>query len=242
MSDTPCNTSRRTFLTGAAACAVMTLAPGVLLYAGQPDGPGAKAVRWGMLVDATRCNTGCDACVRACSTEFGLSGHGRPETDVQWIRKVQTMDKGTGRTASFPVMCQHCAKAPCVDVCPTGASFTRVDGVVLVNRHICIGCRYCMMSCPYKARNFVHEDVADPKSYAPRGKGTVEACTLCVHRVDAGRPPACVEACAAAGRGALIFGNLNNPGSDIAKRVAAAVTTRIRPDLLTDPGIRYQGL
>ena len=84
-------------------------------------------------------------------------------------------------------MCQHCEDPPCVDVCPTGASFKRADGIVLVDRHICIGCRYCMMACPYEARNFVHEDITGQKLYAPRGKGTAEACTMCVHRVDAGR-------------------------------------------------------
>jgi tetrathionate reductase subunit B len=79
-------------------------------------------------------------------------------------------------------MCQHCEIPPCVDVCPTGASFKRADGIVLVDKHICIGCRYCMMACPYKARSFIHEDLQDQLPHAPRGKGTVESCTLCVHR------------------------------------------------------------
>ena len=105
----------------------------------------------------------------------------------------------TARRRSLPVMCQHCAKPPCVDVCPTGASFKRADGIVLVDRHICIGCRYCMMACPYKARSFVHETLEDQKPHAPRGKGTVEGCTMCVQRVDAGGKPACVEACAQGG-------------------------------------------
>ena len=100
-----------------------------------------------------------------------------------------------------------------MDVCPTGASFKRADGIVLVDKHICIGCRYCMMACPYKARSFVHEDTTDQKPYAPRGKGTVESCTLCVHRVDAGRIPACVEACSKDGNMAMVFGDLKDPYS-----------------------------
>ncbi len=140
------------------------------------------------------------------------------------------------------MMCQHCADPPCVDVCPTGASFKRADGIVLVDKHICIGCRYCMMACPYKARSFVHEPLEDQKPYAPRGKGTVESCTLCVHRVDEGRIPACVEACNDTGGGAMLFGDLNDPSSEISKRVAAYRTTRIRSDLGCEPGVYYRNI
>jgi len=138
-------------------------------------------------------------------------------------------------------MCQHCANPPCVDVCPTGASFKRTDGIVLVDRHTCIGCRYCMMACPYKARSFVHETVTDQKPDLPRGKGTVEGCTMCVHRVDKGQNPACVDACAQK-NGAIIFGDLNDPKSEISKRLAAVSSTQIRADLGLDPGVRYVGL
>ena len=96
----------------------------------------------------------------------------------QWIRKVTLTNKAPpGTKAEMPVMCQHCEDPPCVDVCPTGASFKRKDGIVLVDKHICIGCRYCMMACPFKARSFVHEPVTNQKSHAPRGQGTVESCT-----------------------------------------------------------------
>jgi molybdopterin-containing oxidoreductase family iron-sulfur binding subunit len=140
------------------------------------------------------------------------------------------------------MMCQHCAEPPCVDVCPTGASFKRADGIVLVDRHTCIGCRYCMMACPYKARSFVHEPTTGQRPEVPRGKGCVESCTLCVHRIDRGGIPACVEACAATGRQAILFGNLNDPESAIAKRVASYATTAVRADLGLDPGVRYVGL
>jgi molybdopterin-containing oxidoreductase family iron-sulfur binding subunit len=139
-------------------------------------------------------------------------------------------------------MCQHCEHPPCVDVCPTGASFKRADGIVLVDKHICIGCRYCMMACPYKARSFVHEVTTNQKPHAPRGKGTVESCTLCVHRVDEGRIPACVEACNKDGGKAMVFGDLNDKTSEIRQQLTAAASTQLRPDLDLNTGVRYRGL
>ncbi len=243
--------TRRSFLSAAAAAAGVALAPGVMLYGITKPSPAkaraldaavSSAVRWGMLIDSNRCDSGCNECVTACSTENGLQGHGRPATDAQWIRKVDVHDPGTGLSKSLPMMCQHCAEPPCVDVCPTGASFKRADGIVLVDKHTCIGCRYCMMACPYKARSFVHEALEDQKTHAPRGKGTVESCTMCVHRIDDGRQPACVEACNDTGGGAMLFGDLNDPDSEISQRVAKYATRQIRADLGLDPGVRYQNL
>jgi molybdopterin-containing oxidoreductase family iron-sulfur binding subunit len=245
------NAARRSFLGAMATAAGVTLAPGVILYGiTKPSTSNAKAldaavssdVRWGMLIDLGRCDSGCDECVSACAKENGLRSLGRPETDAQWIRKVAVKDPQSGDSKSLPVMCQHCEKPPCVDVCPTGASFKRADGIVLVNKHTCIGCRYCMMACPYKARSFIHETLEDQKAHAPRGKGTVESCTLCVHRVDAGRQPACVEACSDAGGGAMLFGDLNDPDSEISQRVATYATQQIRADLGLNPGVRYRNL
>ncbi len=239
---------RRRFLSAAAAAAGVTLAPGITLYgigqasARAPDEPASAATRWGMLIDVNQCGDGCDACVTACAKENGLTGAGRPATDAQWIRKVSVRDPRNGVVKHVPVLCQHCAEPPCVDVCPTGASFKRADGIVLVDKHLCIGCRYCMIACPYKARSFIHEALSDQKPYAPRGKGTVESCTFCVHRVDKGGTPACVEACAATGGGAMIFGDLNDPDSEISRRIAALPSTQIRADLGLDPGVRYQNL
>lgn len=242
---------RRKFLTAVAAAAGVTLAPGVMLYgiskprsviARTPGAAVSSDVRWGMLIDVGKCGNGCDDCVTACSKENGLKGFGRPATDSQWIRKVEISNPETGASHSLPVMCQHCEDPPCVDVCPTGASFKRADGIVLVNKHTCIGCRYCMMACPYKARSFVHEVIEDQKPDAPRGKGTVESCTMCVHRIDAGAQPACVEACSDTGGGAMLFGDLKDPDSEISKRVAHYATQQIRGDLGLNPGVRYRNL
>jgi len=239
--------SRRELLgMGAAAVAGTLLAPGLrlveLAQAKSPEEAVTSLKRWGLLIDTTKCGDGCNACVTACHQENGVTGHDRPQTDAQWIRGVTLKDKQTGYVQTIPVMCQHCESPPCVDVCPTGASFKRADGIVLVDKHICIGCRYCMMACPYKARSFVHEETHDQKAHAPRGKGTVESCTLCVHRVDVGRIPACVEACNADAGKAMTFGDLNDRNSDIAKRLASQSTTQIRPDLNLNTGVRYHGI
>ena len=243
--------SRRQFL-GMGAVAGVALAPGVRLIdlanARPLDEPATSKQRWGLLIDTTKCAKGCSACVDACNTYNGLTPVDHPNhddslTNAQWIRKVDVEDKNTGHAFSLPVMCQHCAEPPCVDVCPTGASMKRADGIVLVDKHVCIGCRYCMMACPYKARSFVHEDITGQKTNAPRGKGTVESCTLCVDKVDAGEgTTACAEACNKEGHRAIIFGDLKDPNSEIAQRVKNEATKGIREDLNLNTGVRYQGI
>jgi tetrathionate reductase subunit B len=240
---------RRGFIgIAAAGFAGLLLAPGIrLIEVAQASSPGTVSaganpkVRWGMLIDTTKCTSGCTDCVTACNKENGLSG-GTKTTDSQWIRKIEIKEVRTGKTQSLPVMCQHCAQPPCVDVCPTGASFKRADGIVLVDKHTCIGCRYCMMACPYKARSFVHEEISNQRPDVPRGKGTVESCTLCVHKVDKGESPACVTACADAGHGAILFGDLNNPESEISRRIRSIQTMQLRADLKLDPGVSYHGI
>ena len=238
---------RRRFLSGTAtAAAGMAVVPGIMLHEIAHAKPAEDAVtsdvRWGMLIDSNKCGEGCDDCVQACNDEHGLTGFDRPATDAQWIRKVKLKDKQTGHTQTLPLLCQHCEKPPCVDVCPTGASFKREDGIVLVDKHICIGCRYCMMACPYKARSFIHETLQDQMPHAPRGKGTVESCTFCVHRVDDGRTPACVEACSAENHNAMIFGDLNDPSSEISTQLKQHNTRQIRADLELNTGVRYRGI
>ena len=210
----------------------------------QPDEPASGDVRYGMLVDAAKCARDCDACVRACDDEHGLEPVHGPATDPRWIHKVTLRDRATGRISTLPLMCQHCADPPCVDVCPTGASFKRADGIVLVDKHTCIGCRYCVMACPFQARAFVHEAVESPRPWSPRGKGTVESCNLCVHRIDAGEghDPACVDACAATGRHALVFGDLKDPESPVSKALARGPSAELRPDFGLDTGVRYRDL
>jgi len=241
----PEDQGRRSFLTAGALAAGTAVAPGVMLYGiaygRPPEEPASAKIRWGMLIDTTKCATGCTDCVSACNTENGLSGKTGPQ-DSQWIRKVDLKDLRDGRVTSLPMMCQHCENPPCVDVCPTGASFKRADGIVLVDRHICIGCRYCMMACPYKARSLVHEHLTDQNPEVPRGIGCVESCTFCVQRVDRDETPACVEACNAAGHQAMLFGDLNDPLSAVARALKTQASEEVRADLNLNTGVRYQGI
>ena len=235
---------RRKFLSGVAGTAVAaTIIPGVFLreVEAKPAGEAVtKAVRWGMLIDTNKLTDGGDACVAACKKEHGWGDDPKSNDaqQAQWIRKVKVTEKLTGHTVSLPVMCQHCETAPCIDVCPTGASMKRPDGIVQVNKHVCIGCRYCMMACPYKARSFVHETLQDQRPGTPRGKGTVESCNMCVNRVDEGKNPACVDASPEA----MLFGDLNDPKSKISVALKKYGGTQIRADLGLNTGVRYWGI
>jgi molybdopterin-containing oxidoreductase family iron-sulfur binding subunit len=246
---------RRAFMGAAAGLTAATVAPGVLLHS-VTAAPRSEAVtdkvRWGMLIDTAKCADGCSACVSACEQENGLDMQEKPEGqsaeqwDMQravWIRKVKLQDDLTGRVTNLPMLCQHCEQPPCVDVCPTGASFKRADGIVMVDRHTCIGCRYCMMACPYKARSFIHQVVAEKLTRAPRGKGCVESCNLCVHRRDNGETStACVDACTAAGHNAIVFGDLRDPESAVSKALASVASRQIREDLDLNTGVRYSSI
>jgi tetrathionate reductase subunit B len=250
------NQERRSFFGTAAGLAAVTVAPGVVLHTmanAQPRSePVTSDVRYGMLIDTAKCADGCDACVKACNSENGLDlqepPHGESDEKwdqqvAKWIRKVKVQDNLTGRVTNLPIMCQHCEHPPCVDVCPTGASFKRADGIVMVDRHTCIGCRYCMMACPYTARSFIHEVVEEKLTRAPRGKGCVESCNLCVHRRDNGEPStACVDACAAEGHNAIVFGDLRDPESPLVKALEALPSRQIREDLALNTGVRYSGV
>lgn len=202
---------RRRFLGGALATAGAALVPGVMLvemaHSRAPEEAVSGRNRWGLLIDTTKCATGCTECVTACNTENGLSGKTGLQ-DSQWIRKVELTNKKTGAQHSLPVMCQHCEHPPCVDVCPTGASFKREDGIVLVDRHICIGCRYCMMACPFQIPKF------EWGSAVP----LVRKCTQCADRQAMGLAPACVTTCPT---GTLLFGERDKLLKEAHRRIGA---------------------
>ena len=254
--DQPKDIQRRKFIGSTlVAAGAASVAPGILLTVAnaRSEGEGARSdVRWGMLIDTTKCVEECTACVDACNKENGIdllqrpTGQGDEMWDAQrpqWIRKVKLRDRQTGEVTNLPIMCQHCESPPCVDVCPTGASFKRADGIALVDRHICIGCRYCMMACPYKARSFVHQNVEDQTVRSPRGKGCVESCNLCVHRLDAGgTTTACQDACAKDGHQAILFGDLQDPNSELSKMLQEKSSRQIRADLELNTGVRYTSL
>jgi len=141
----------------------------------------------------------------------------------------------------FLVLCNHCENPPCVRVCPTKATFKREsDGIVLMDFHRCIGCRFCMAACPYGSRSF---NFKDPRPYIPernleyptRTKGVVEKCNFCAERLAVGKMPACVEV----SKGAIAFGDLEDPESEVRKLLSENYTIRRKPNLGTGPSVYY---
>lgn len=239
--------NRRDFLkTSASTVGVSTIASGVSLTAFAADAMDEGSVtnqkRWGMLVDTNKLTKADgEVIVKACQKENGWGGetHSDDLQKASWVRPVKVQDKATKKITDLVLMCQHCEEPPCVDVCPTNASMKREDGIVLVDAHRCIGCRYCMLACPYDARSFAHETITDQLPHRPRGRGTVESCTLCVHKVDNGEQPACVEACES---GALMFGDLYDANSKISQQLKTYPSTQIRSDLNLNTGVRYTNI
>jgi len=195
-----------------------------------PATPGIlTARRWAMVIDARKClkKEGCDLCIRACNRSHNIPQIGDSRHEVKWIWKEPFKDAFISERSDyadamfqdkpFVVFCNHCDRPPCVRVCPTRATWKREDGIVMMDWHRCIGCRYCMAACPYGSRSFNWED---PRPYIrnmtadfpTRTKGVVEKCTFCAERLAQGKVPACVEACEPK---ALMFGDLEDPASEV---------------------------
>ncbi len=209
------------------------------------DGPLAGR-KWGMVIDLNKCREDCTACVDACRNENNVAYHEDQRWDIHWIRKVTIESKDTSNPIekSVLLLCNHCENPPCAQVCPVQATYKREDGIVVVDHHRCIGCRYCMIACPYNARFFNYKENPDwPNTEFPkRSHGVAESCTFCAHLVDRGEQPACVAACASAGEGAMAFGNLDDPNSEVSRLVAERPVKRIREDWGTEPKVYYIGL
>ncbi len=199
--------------------------------------------RWGMGIDLSKCEPECDACMKACRRENNTAFFGDERWDVHRIRKVFVKRAHARNEEEKPVvlMCNHCDKPPCAAVCPVKATYKRGDGIVIVDPHRCMGCRYCMVACPYNARFFNYKENPERlnEKQPKRSHGVAESCDFCAHLVDAGKRPACVDACET---GAMIFGDLNDPSSEVSRFVAASGVKRIREDLGCEPGVYYFGL
>ena len=158
---------------------------------------------YAIVVDLDRC-IGCHGCEIACKNENNIA------LGEYWNKVVERGPFGEYPDLEMyflPTMCQQCQDAPCVNVCPTGASYRDADGMVLVDKEKCIGCKYCMMACPYGVR-----------SWSP-SEHVVEKCTLCGQLTSVGEEPKCVAACCASAR---FYGDLDDPNSDASKALAAA--------------------
>ncbi len=214
---------------------------------GEGEGSGH---RWGMVIDIDKC-IGCNYCTYACQAVNNLS-----DDMIYNVVTEETTENGETYFLSRP--CMHCEDAPCVHVCPVGATYVREDGIVTMDYDLCIGCRYCEVACPYDVRVFnwrEHKELSPrvPEfglpEVPPRPRGVMEKCTFCQHRIDFGlernltpgvdpqATPACVVACPT---GARIFGDLNDEHSPVSEALETCrVPIRLREDLSTSPKVYY---
>ncbi len=203
----------------------------------------APAKKLGLVIDLDIC-VGCHACAVHCK-EWNTVGHSGPLSDYEpygaepdgvWFNRVHTFEvadqeTGLSRTVHFPKSCLHCDDAPCVTVCPTGASYKREeDGIVLVNAETCIGCKLCSWACPYGAREYDETE------------GVMKKCTMCIDRIynenltEVERVPVCVSTCPANARH---FGDLGDPESDVSVMVEERGGYALMPEQECKPVNRY---
>jgi len=242
---------RRDFLKiGGTVTAGAAMGYGLPLAAYSPDGsqqaddPSGK--RWAMVIDVGKCKDDCTECTDACRKENNVAHHDDPSIDIHWIRKATIRRKqANAKERDIPLLCNHCDDPPCALVCPVQATYKRHDGIVVVDKHRCIGCRYCLIACPYGMRmfNFKGNDVWFNEHNPTRAHGVSESCHFCFHRLDKGiMEPACVEACNKADHRAMAFGDLNDPSSEVSKILASNLVHALREDLGTKPHVYYMGL
>lgn len=223
--------------------------------------------RWGMVIDLDKC-TGCQSCSVACKAENNVP-HGSPEEHdlrlVPFWHKVIAVSRGEYPNVSIlpiPMPCMHCDNAPCVTVCPAKATYHREDGIVIQNFRRCIGCKYCIVACPYGVRNFNYKEQEEQEYHRPdmpperpdrgiwpfprRVHGVVEKCTFCFHRIDKGLKegkkigeevlPACAEACPAH---AIAFGDLEEAASTVSQLLRSREWFRLSEAKGTNPKVFY---
>jgi len=255
--------SRRKFLKIAGVSALGLGAMPVLdaFSTEQSESPGIKmsqqpgaltAKHWGMVIDTRKFKTPEDLepIIEACHKIHNVPDIEHENHEIKWIWEEEFKhvfptieDKfipDTIKHTPFPVLCNHCENPACVRVCPTKATFKREDGIVLMDFHRCIGCRFCMAACPYGSRSF---NFKDPRpfikernpSFPTRMKGVVEKCNFCAERLAVGKQPACVEA----SKGAMTFGDLDDPDSDIRKLLNKNYTIRRKLALGAGPSVYY---
>jgi len=200
-------------------------------------------------------------CINACHTIHNVPNYGNKKDEIKWIW-VETFEHAFPEHSQYkrnegldqlPIMtlCNHCDNPPCVRACPTQATFkNKKNGVVMMDYHRCIGCRFCMVACPSRARSFNWRSPREKDSegryrfiehlnpdYPTRMRGVVEKCTLCIERIERGQIPACVEA--TGNTGAMVFGDLHDPNSEISKVLNENFTIQRKPAAGTHPSLFY---
>lgn len=210
----------------------------------------SESHEWHMVIDLEKC-IGCSYCLWTCQAINNV-----PLDGMRWnVGFPEKTENGTDFFMTRP--CLHCAEAPCVKVCPVGATWIREDGIVAMDYARCIGCRYCEVACPYDVRRFNWAPPVIENPYVPtwgtpevppRPRGVVEKCTFCAHRIDRGHAqglipgvdpqatPACVNVCPV---GARVFGDVNDDESPVSKYLNEHETFRLRDDIGTEPKVHY---
>lgn len=214
-------------------------------------------MKWGMVINIAKCMR-CHGCVAACRVEHFLP------FGIAWVKLIadEREENNVVSVSTYPVRCNQCKEAPCVDVCPTEASHQREDGIVAIDANKCIGCRYCVIACPYQNRTFLSKDKnpgyfpgyektqfekMGEKLY-PHQIGTTQKCNFCHEKIDYGlenglKPgvdrdatPACVNTCQAR---ALTFGDLDDPNSEVSVLIREKNAFQLNPEMGTDPSVYY---
>ncbi len=210
------------------------------------------AKRWAMVIDTTKFKSAKDLepMIEACNKIHNIPVFENKRHEIKWIWGEEFKhafpdlenEHMNDRIKSLPflVLCNQCQDAPCVRACPTKATFKQEDGVVAMDFHRCIGCRFCMAACPYGSRSFNFRDPRPfiketNKKFPTRMKGVVEKCNFCSELLAEGKKPACVEASG----GALVFGDLDDPESEVRKLLKSNYTIRRKTALGTGPAIYY---
>ncbi|MDO8735780.1 MAG: 4Fe-4S dicluster domain-containing protein [Thermoleophilia bacterium] len=238
----------------AAASAAMPASQLLVTSTMASSGSSKNSIQYAMTVDLNKCD-GCKVCEQACREENNVPdleayyGEDAKRYTPFWLRVAEMKQEINGaETEERPIvlLCQHCEKPPCVHVCPTQASFRREkDGIVLIDEHRCIGCRYCVIACPYRMRTIVFREnpipPEDQNTKVPAMmNGVATKCTFCAHKdLEGGEKPACVEKCP---MGALKFGNRMERREDVTRMIADGQTLTLRPNLEVGPNVFYLGL
>ena len=219
----------------------------------KPADNALKATHWAMVIDTREFESEDDVMplVEACHTIHNVPQFTNIRHEIKWIWPEHYHNAFPGKATrfiseeiehrQFLVLCNHCENPPCVRACPTQATWKREsDGIVLMDFHRCIGCRFCMAACPFGARSFNFRDPRDfirniNKKYPQRMKGVVEKCNFCAERLAVGQMPACVEA----SEGKLTFGDLDDPASEVRELIRTHYTIRRKQTLGTEPSVYY---
>ncbi len=197
-------------------------------------------MRYGMVIDLRKC-IGCHTCTIACKVEHGT----RPGIFWNLVVDQEVGTYPSVRRQFIPRLCMHCKDALCVETCPTGASNKREDGIVLVDTNKCVGCKQCIVACPYQVRYLNNNKAGYFKTglspnekfaYQQRQLRTVEKCNLCVDKVEQGQDPVCVAACPLTAR---TFGDLDDPNSEVSQLIRSKHGFQLFKELGTDPSVYY---